>query len=198
MPRVLKVPPAELLAFLEEGHSQKEAAEHFGASEYAISQARKRLERAVVRKTAVSEAGRQVIRQQVITLDAILVQVSGIADQARGFLDLINAAMADDGQGVSVEDRSRAYAARAKLARLAGSKGMGGFLSSQMDQLRKALKFIFNMYKEIYNVKKVEEFQRVVLEEIKALEPEAAQRIVARLIELDAVRSATDAGLDSA
>lgn len=195
MPQAVKFTTEELLALLAEGKTQAQCAKELGVSEGAVSKRRKRLNQAVARKTAVSEAGRAVIGQQVITLDAIHGQVSAIAGQARGFLELVNAAMADDGPMVSNEERSRVFAARAKLAKLAGAKGVGGFLSSQMDQLRKALEFIFNMHKEIHNIKKVEEFQRVVLEEIKAIDPDVAQRIAARLIELDAVRSATDLGL---
>ena len=83
-----------------------------------------------------------------------------------------------------------------RLKRLAGQKrDLLSFLVSLQGEIRKQLEFDFNMRKEIYNIRQVQDFQDVVLQEIKATAPEVAQRIVARLTEIQATRSSLDFGL---
>ena len=63
---------------------------------------------------------------------------------------------------------------------------------SVMGEARKQLEVAYKIQSETYSLRRVEEFQAVVLEEIKTAAPEVQQRIVARLQEVQAFRSATD------
>lgn len=162
-------------------------ADFFAVSEGAVSQAKKRMELEVNRNIALFDGG-QVLHAHLSTAD----QLDGIGRSAREMLELIHLVL----HGLDSEDhevRQRAFAARAKLGRLAGKKrDLLSFLVKMMGELRKQLEFHFNMQKEVYSLRQVEAFQRTVLDAIKEADPETAQRIQLKLVEVQATRSSLD------
>lgn len=95
----------------------------------------------------------------------------------------------------NIDSDAKARAARYRLQRLAGPKrDLLSYIPVLQSELRKQLEFDFNMRKEIYNLRQVQDFQDVVLAEIQACAPEVAQRIVSRLAEIQATRSSLDFG----
>lgn len=167
--------------------SQKRCAEYFGVGESAVSQAKKRMDLEVNRHIGLFDGG-AVLSAQLSTAD----QLDGIGRAAREMLEMIHLVV----HGFASEDektRRAAFEAKAKLSRLAGPKrDLLGFLVSMMGELRKQLEFDFNMKKEIYSLRQVESFQRIVMDEIKSADPETAQRIARRLAEVQATRSSLD------
>ncbi|NJB67228.1 hypothetical protein GGQ74_000868 [Desulfobaculum xiamenense] len=59
-------------------------------------------------------------------------------------------------------------------------------------ELRKQLELDFSMKARIYDLRQVQEFQTVVLEEIGKAAPEVQRRITERLVEVNAARSALE------
>lgn len=182
----MKFTTDELLKLIQEGKSQREAAAILGVSEGAVSKRLKGVGVAVNKNVALFAAP-QVLQRQLSTAE----QLEAIGRQARDILEMLHLSLQDD----SANDKA-AREARWKLQRLAGQKrDLLSFIVSMQGELRKQLEFDFNMRKEIYNIRQVQEFQDVVLQEIKNAAPEVAQRIVARLTEIQATRSSLDFGL---
>lgn len=168
----------------KQGCTQKEAAARLGVSEAAVSKRLKKLQVAVNNNTALFAAPRLLDRQI-----GHMEQLEALGRQTRDLLELVQTAL--HGKGPEY------YNARDKLYRLMGPKGnLGTFLIQLQDQLRKQLDFYFQIQKEAYNLKQVQEFQETVLEEIKKIDPEVARRIVQRLVEINAAHSSLDFGLD--
>ena len=78
------------------------------------------------------------------------------------------------------------------MQQLAGKRDLLSFVVSMQGELRKQLEFDFNMRKEIYSLKQVEEFQRTVIEIIGEVSPETRAEITRRLVEVQATRSSLD------
>lgn len=185
----MKFSTEDLLRLIQgEGLSQKDAAARLGVSEAAVSQRLKRLQVAVSRNVALFTAG-QVVERQLTTAE----QLDAIGRQVRELLGMIHVVLHGD------QAASEYQATRAKLLRLAGrQRDLGKFLVELLAELRKQLEFDFNMRREVYNLKQVQEFQEVVMAEIRASDPEVAQRIVKRLVEVQATRTSLDFGSGSA
>lgn len=170
----------------EQGLTQKEAAARLGVSEGAVSKRLKKIQVAVNNNVALFSAPR-ILDRQISYMD----QLEGLGRQARELLELVQIALYS-------EDGSKEYwDARYKLQRLTGPKGnLGQFLVQLQGELRKQLEFYFQIQREAYNLKQVKEFQETVLQEIQAIDPEVARRIVQRLVEINAAHSSLDFGLD--
>ncbi len=168
----------------QQGKSQKEAAAELDVSEAAISKRLKKIRVVVNNNTALFNAPRLLDRQV-----GQMEQLEALSRQTRDLLQMIYTALHGEGHDY--------WEARTKLGRLVGPKGnMAQFLVQLQDNLRKQLDFYFQIQKEAYNIKQIKEFQEVVMDEIKQLEPDAARRIVQRLVELNAAHSSLDFGLD--
>lgn len=185
----MKFTTEDLLQLIQgEKLSQKEAAARLGVSEAAVSQRLKRVGVAVNRHVAMFAAGEAVARQ-LTTAE----QLEAIGGQVRALLGMIDLVLNGDQAAPEVAE------ARGKLRRLAGpGRDMSKFLIELLGELRKQLEFDFNMRKEVYSLRQVEDFQRIVMEEIKAADPEVAQRISRRLVEVQATRSSLDLGVSPA
>lgn len=170
---------------VELGWKQNACAEFFGVSQAAVSKAKKRIDIAVSSDVALFSAPK-MINAKLSLAD----QLEALGKQARELLEMIHVVLHGDQASQEYRD------SQTKLRRLAGSnRDLGGFLIKLQAELRKQLEFVFKMQSEIYSLKKVEEFQTVVLEEIRKTAPEVQQRIVRRLTEIDAARSALDFGI---
>lgn len=164
--------------------SQVQIAEFFAVSEGAVSRMKGRLGVAIARDVATGEAGSQLLQANLLS-GARLVS---LAEQCEALLKMCRmVAEAEDEWAADVVE------ARNKLRRLAGSKGsIGAMAISLMGEARKQLEFVHNIQRETYNLRRVEEFQQVVMDEIKAAAPEVQQRIMARLNQVQAFRSSLE------
>src|SRR5713101_2950178 len=78
-----KVSDADLRAYLENGHSQADAARHFGVSEAAIHQRLKRMRVLTSQVVALERAG-QVVEEK-LTATARLERVQQVIDEELGW-----------------------------------------------------------------------------------------------------------------
>ena len=172
----------ELMDLLRQGKTQSECARILGVGEAAISKRKKRIDMAVSRDIGLFSA-RRIVENHISIHDIN----EGIKRQAAQVLELINTVMNGEHLGQDY------WVAKQKVARLIPSKGgIGNLMTAQQAELRKVAEFELNIQEKIYNVKKVEEFQRVVLETIEELDPDTAYRIKSKLVELNAVRDILD------
>lgn len=172
----------ELMDLLRQGKTQSECARILGVGEAAISKRKKRIDMAVSRDIGLFSARRIV--ENYISIHDIN---EGIKRQAAQVLELINTVMNGEHLGLDY------WNAKQKLARLIPAKGgIGNLMTAQQAELLKVAKFELDIQEKLCNVKKVEEFQRVVLETIEEMDDETAYRIKSKLVELNAVRDVLD------
>jgi len=164
--------------------NQSQIAEFFGVSGAAVSKMRKRMELVIDRDVATGQAASVLLEANLLG-GARLV---ALAKECEGLIRLCSTvAHADDEYAPEVRE------AKSKLRRLVGTKGSVGQMAvALMGESRKQLEFAFAVQRETYNLKRVEEFQQIVLEEIKAAAPEVRQRIMARLEQVQAFRSSVE------
>ena len=170
---------------VELGWKQSTSADFFAVSQAAVSKAKKRIDLAVSKDVALFSAPKMIDAKL-----SLADQLEALGKQCRELLEMVHVVLHGDPASQDYRD------SQTKLRRLAGQKrDLGGFLIQLQAELRKQLEFVFKMQSEIYSLKKVEEFQSIVLEEIQNAAPEVQQRIVSRLTEINAARSALDFGI---
>jgi len=170
---------------VELGWKQSVSADFFDVSQAAVSKAKKRIDLAVSKDVALFSAPKMIDAKL-----SLADQLEALGKQCRELLEMVHVVLHGDPASQEYRD------SQSKLRRLAGQKrDLGGFLIQLQAELRKQLEFVFKMQSEIYSLKKVEEFQSIVLEEIQNAAPEVQQRIVSRLTEINAARSALDFGI---
>jgi DNA-directed RNA polymerase specialized sigma24 family protein len=149
---------------VEEKRSQKEAAEHFGVTEGAISK-----------------------RVRVLNLDLPrhvgLERAKAVADHG---LDVV-AQLQRINRGISEELEWALTEARRPGA---DRKGLQGVVVDLTAEVRKQLGLQLDVIRALYDVKAVADFQQEVLDAIGELAPQARQAIVERLAARRALRSA--------
>lgn len=162
------------------GWKKQQAAEFFEVSGAAVTKGFKRIESVV--NTAVATRG-EASRLLSAQLEGSQ-RLSDLVAQCEELLGLCRLVTTGDQRAQEVFD------ARGKLQRLAGPKGNVGTLAvALLAEARKQLEFLFNMQREAYSLRRVEDFQSAVLEEIKAADPATQKRIMDRLVQLQAFRS---------
>ncbi len=170
---------------VECGLKQVAVADFFDVSQAAVSKAKKRIDLAVSKDIALFSAPKMISAK--ISLSD---QLEALGKQCRELLEMVHVVLHGDSASQEYRD------CRTKLLRLAGAnRDLGGFVIKLQAELRKQLEFVFKMQSDIYSLKKVEEFQSIVLEEIQNAAPEVQQRIVSKLTEINAARSALDFGI---
>lgn len=179
-----QIDKAVMVDLAARGLNQAHIAEFFAVSGAAVSKMRKRLAVAVDRDVATTEAAGKL-------LDANLLggaRLAELAEECKALIGLCSLVVhAQDDFAPEVRE------AKNKLRRLVDGKGsLGQMAVALMGEARKQLEFAFRIQSEAYNLRRVEEFQAVVLEEIKAAAPDVQQRIMARLAQVQAFRSATE------
>ncbi len=168
----------ELMDLIRQGKNQAECARILGVGEPAISKRLRRINVAVSKDIGLFSANR-IVRTHMSTT----VQTEAMQHQVRELLELINVV-------VNGEHLPEYWTAKQKISRLVSGKGSpASLLTALLAELRKLLEFDFNIQRELYSLKQVQNFQEVILEEIEKTDPETARRIKARLVEVHAVRS---------
>ncbi len=162
MPRS-KIDPDALRHYLDAGHTQADAAIHFGVTPAEISQRVRTLQIATSKVVALERAGEVV--DQKLDATARLQGVQQVIDRELAW---------------AVDQAQQPGADRAKLQdtilRLAG-------------EVRQQLGLQLNISRTLIDLKVVREFQRSVVEVIAEESPEVARRVVARLKERRALRA---------
>lgn len=161
-----KVTDADLRAYLDVGHSQADAARHFGVSEPAIHQRLKRLRRLTSRVVALEQAGHVV--EEKLTATARLERVQQVIDE-----ELVWAVTQARQEGA---DRAALVETILKLT----------------GEVRHQLGLQLDISRTLVDLRVVKEFQETVVEVIGEESPETARRIVARLKERRALRPSAD------
>ena len=158
----VKINADELQRFLDTGHSQADAATHFGVSESAISQCVRKLQIATSKVVALERAGEVV--DQRLQATARLERVQRVIDEELNWA--VDQAKQPDA------DRQALQEAILKLAA----------------EVRQQLGLQLNISRTLIDLKVVREFQRSVTETIAEIDPAVARRIIAKLKERRALR----------
>ena len=148
--------------FLEAGHSQADAARHFGVSEPAIHQRLKRMQRLTSRIVAMERANEIV--EEKLSATARLERVQQVIDEELGWA--VQEARRDGGDRAALAD---------VILKLAG-------------EVRQQLGLQLSISRTLVDLRVVKEFHQTVVEAIRDESPETARRIVARLKERRALR----------
>ena len=174
-----KIDRVKLTQLLRSGKSGKEVAQVFGVTEGAISKARKELNISVVKNVALENAHKVVDKN----LNAV-EQLQKINDYANELLDLLmrwnrgdSEALADprvtgeEGRVRGSEEEVTDY--RFKDPRELALKAMA--------EIRGQLSLQLDIFKTLYDVEAIAQFQHEVLEAIGDVDANTRNRIIARL-----------------
>ena len=161
-----KVQDQDLRAYLEAGHSQADAARHFGVSEAAVHQRLKRMRLLTSQVVALERAG-QVVEEK-LSATARLERVQQVIDGELAW---------------AVGQARQPGADRGALAdvilKLAG-------------EVRQQLGLQLAISRTLVDLQLVREFQETVIEIIQGEAPETARRLIGRLKERRALRPSAD------
>jgi hypothetical protein len=161
-----KVSDTDLRAFLASGHSQADAARHFGVSEAAIHQRLKRLRVLTTRVVALEQAGQAV--DEKLTASARLEGVQQIIDEELRW---------------AVSQARQKGADRGALAEV---------ILKLTAEVRHQLGLQLDISRTLVDLRVVKEFHETVVEAIREESPDTARRIVARLKERRALRPSAE------
>jgi len=148
---------------VEKGYSQRQAADYFGVTEAAVSQAVKRLHLnlnrhvGMERAKEVADHGLNVIAQ----------------------LQSINQTIREELQWATQEAKREG----------ADRKGLQNTIVDLAGEVRKQLGFQLEVLRSLYDFEAAAEFQQEVLHAIEEVSPETRQAIIQRLAERRALRS---------
>jgi hypothetical protein len=161
-----KIDPEALRSYLDAGHTQADAARHFGVSEPAIHQRLKKIRQLTSHVIALEKAGTLV--EQKLTAVERLDRVQRVIDRE---LD------------VAVRKAEEPGADRAALAEV---------ILKLAGEIRQQLGLQLQVTRTLIDLRELRDFQRTVVEVIAEEVPEVGRRLVARLKERRALRSSAD------
>jgi len=162
----MRVDPAALQRFLDDGHSQAEAARQFGVSEPAISQRAKQA-RIATSKVVAFERAAEVVEQKLTAVQR-LEHVQQMIDNQLAWAE---------------EQAKQPGANRVALLDI---------LVKLSAEVRAQLRLQHDITRSFFELRAVREFQQTVLQAISAESPETARRITSKLKELRALRESID------
>jgi biotin operon repressor len=154
MPRA-KVADADLRAYLDAGHSQAQAARHFGVSEPAIHQRLKRLRQLTSRIVTLEKAGEVV--EERLSATARLERIQQVFDEELTW---------------AVSEARPEGANRPALVDV---------ILKLSSEVRHQLGLQLDISRTLVDLRVVKEFQETVIEVIRGESPDTARRIVARV-----------------
>lgn len=161
-----KVTDADLRAYLDAGHSQAEAARHFGVSEAAVHQRLKHMRRLTSQVVALERAG-QVVDDQ-LSATARLERVQRVIDEELAW---------------AVDQTRQPGADR---------KALTDVILKLTGEVRQQLGLQLAISRTLVDLHVMREFQQTVIEIIQGEAPDTARRIVARLRERRALRPSAE------
>lgn len=181
-----KIDRVQLSRMLKSGKSQKEVAQFFHVTEAAISRAKKELNINVVKAVALERA-HQVIDHHLDTIG----QLQRINSDANELLDLLMRwNRGDEGALQILEGQVRKVRVRGEEKEVEEFrfKDPRELALKAMQEIRGQLSLQLDIFKTLYDVQAVAEFQKEVLIAIGEVEPSVRDRIIKRLKESRALR----------
>jgi hypothetical protein len=176
-----KIDRVKLNRMIIAGKTQRECAHVFGVTEGAISKAKKELNIAVVKNVAMENAHKVVDKN----LDAIS-QLQKINSNANEILDLLmrwnrgddEALQVLESQGVTKKVR---VGDKEELVKEFKFKDPRELALKAMAEIRGQLNLQLDIFRTLYDMKAVQEFQQEVLTAIGEASPEVRHAIVSKL-----------------
>jgi hypothetical protein len=181
-----KIDRVKLNQLLKAGKSQREVAQVFEVTEGAISKAKKELNLAVVKSVALENAHKVVGKN----LDAVQ-QLQKINQDANELLDLLMRWNRGDEAALQVLEsqvRKVRIGKTEKFVEEFKFKDPRELAIKAMAEIRGQLNLQLEVFKTLYDVEAVAEFQREVLDAIAEVSPEVRNRIINNLKEKRALR----------
>jgi len=183
-----KIDRVRLDRMLRAGKSQKEAAQVFGVSESAVSKARQGLSVAVVKNVAL-ESAHKVINKN---LDAVN-QLQKINEYANELLDLLMRWNRGDKEALQVLEsqvsmKKVRVGEKEEFVKEFRFKDPRELALKAMQEIRGQLTLQLDIFKTLYDLEAVAEFQREVLNTIGEVSTDVRDRIIKKLKESRALR----------
>lgn len=190
MPRPNKIDHVLLDKMLAEGRTSKYCAEFFGVTPAAISQAKKNLG-TYVTKHVVMEAAPKIVDRNINAVEQ-LQKINGYANE---LLDLVMRWNRGEPEALQVlesnvkrvkfgKDKAALDVKEVKL------KDPRELALKAMGEIRHQLKLQLEIFQTLYDLEAVAEFQQEVLDTIAEVDPSVRIKIVNRLAQKRALRSA--------
>jgi len=187
-----KIDRVELNQMLKAGKSQREVAQVFGVTEGAISKAKKELNLAVVQNVAMESAHKVVDKNldAVAQLQRINKKANQMLNELTGEDQIIDRIVKAVEGALTYEGDPKKQAAY--IRRIVKQVSQDRFLAlKSMAEIRGQLNLELDIFKTLYDMEAVAEFQREVLNVIGEVAPDVRDRIVKNLKERRALRGAT-------
>jgi uncharacterized protein YerC len=181
-----KIDRVKLHQMLRAGKPQREIAQLFGVSDGAISKAKKELKAAVVKNIAL-ESAHKVVDKHLDTLG----QLQKINQNANELLDLLMRWNRGDDEALQIlEGQVRKIKVRGSEKEIEEYKFKDPreLALKAMAEIRGQLNLQLDIFKTLYDVQAVAEFQKEVLTAIGEVSADVRDRIIQRLKEGRAVR----------
>jgi uncharacterized protein YerC len=185
-----KIDRVKLNQMLQRGKPQHEIAQLFGVTEGAISKAKKELNVAVVKNVALESAHKVVDRH----LDTI-GQLQKINSTANELLDLLMRWSRGDQEALQIlESQVRKVKVRGSEEEITEYriKDPRELALKAMQEIRGQLNLQLDIFKTLYDVQAVAEFQKEVLTAIGEVDPNVRARIIQRLKEGRIIRQSIE------
>ena len=164
---------------IREGKPQREIAQFFRVTDGAISKAKNELKVAVVKNVAL-ESAHKVVGKHLDTLS----QLQKINEHANELLDLLMRWNRGDSEALQIlESQVRKVKVRGKEeeAKEYRFKDPRELALKAMQEIRGQLSLQLDIFKTLYDVQAVADFQKEVLEAIAEVEPNVRDKIIERL-----------------
>jgi uncharacterized protein YerC len=182
----LKIDRVKLDQMIRDGKPQKEIAQFFGVSEGAISKAKNELRVAVV-KNASLESAHKVVDKHLDTIG----QLQKINSDANELLDLLMRWNRGDSEALQIlESQVRKVKVRGSEKEITEYrfKDPRELALKAMQEIRGQLALQLDIFKTLYDVEAVAEFQKEVLNAIGEVSKDVRDTIIRRLKERRALR----------
>ena len=183
-----KINRMKLSQLLKQGKTQREVAQVFGVSEGAISKAKKELNISVVKSIALESAHKVVDKN----LDAV-AQLQKINKNANELLDVLMGWNRGEDEALQIlETQVRKVrigkGENAEIVKQYKFKDPRELALRAMAEIRGQLNLQLDIFKTLYDMEAVAEFQKEVLTAIGEEAPNVRDRIIQRLKESRALR----------
>jgi len=181
-----KIDKVKLHRMLSSGKSQKEAAQAFGVSSGAISKVVKNLNIGVVKNVAL-ETAHKVMGKNLNTLE----QLQKINHDANELLDLLMRWNKGDSEALQIlESQVRKVKVKGSEEEITEYrfKDPRELALRCMAEIRGQLNLQLDIFKTLYDVEAIAEFQKEVLSAIEEVSPDVRHTIIQRLKERKALR----------
>ena len=181
MPKT-KVDKKLLHQLLRQGKSQREIAQRLGVHPSAVCRAAKEVGLAVAKAVTLEEGARvarehiDIVHQLALINEKAMRMLDELSSEAKVVENIIKAVKKALAAGTDQDKEEaiiRKVVERVNRDRLLALKGMG--------EIRNQLEFQFRILEKLYDSKAVEAFQKVILEVIGSVAPDARDEILRRM-----------------